>query len=89
MLARFSGTVVDRDLSVLRIETKLERRTDMKTLQRVVLVAVLAAIGGAIYHVSAQGPMRPAVAEVAKPAPSSGNTLPTSGRYAGNGGAVN
>jgi hypothetical protein len=62
----------------------------MKTLQRVIpIVAVLAAIGGAIYHVSTQGPMRPAVAEVAKPALSSGNTLPPSGRYAGNGGAVN
>src|SRR5207249_172364 len=53
------------------------RRTDMKTLQRVLpIVAALAAIGGAIYHVSAQGPVRPAMAEVTKPAVSTGNTLP-------------
>jgi hypothetical protein len=62
----------------------------MKTLQRVLpIVAALAAIGGAIYHVSAQGPVRPAIAEVSKPAPPSGNTLPPSARYAGNGSALN
>ncbi|HSD10033.1 MAG TPA: hypothetical protein VLF14_03560 [Candidatus Binatia bacterium] len=63
----------------------------MKTLQRVLpIVAALAAIGGAIYHVSAQGPVRPAIAEVTKSAAiSPGNTLPPSDRYAGNGGAAN
>lgn len=62
----------------------------MKTLQKVLpVVAALAAIGGAIYHVNAQGPVRPAVAELAKPAVSPGNTLPPSDRYAGNGAALN
>jgi hypothetical protein len=61
----------------------------MKILQRVVpIVAALAAIGGAIYHVNAQGPVRPAITEVSKPALSPGNTLPPSDRYVGNG-AVN
>jgi hypothetical protein len=62
----------------------------MKTLQRVLPVVVaLGAIGGAIYHVRAQGPVRPAMAEMAKPAVSLGNTLPPSDRYASNGGATN
>ncbi len=62
----------------------------MRTLMRVLpIVAALAGIGGAIYHVSAQGPVRPVMAEVTKPALPSGNTLPPSDRYAGNGGAVN
>jgi hypothetical protein len=62
----------------------------MKTFQRVLpVVAALVAIGGAIYHVCAQGPVRPAMAEVTKPVVSPGNTLPPSDRYAGNAGAVN
>jgi hypothetical protein len=62
----------------------------MKTLQRVLpIVVALGAIGGAIYHVCAQGPVRPAMAEMAKPAVSPGDTLPPSDRYAGNGGATN
>jgi hypothetical protein len=63
----------------------------MNTFQRVLpIVAALAAIGGAIYYVCAQGPVRPAMAEVAKPAAvSPGSTLPPSDRYAGNGGAGN
>jgi hypothetical protein len=61
----------------------------MKTLQRVLpILTALAAIGGAIYHVNAQGPVRPAAAEVAKPALSPGNTLPPSDRYASNGGSA-
>jgi hypothetical protein len=60
----------------------------MKTLQRVLpIVAALAAIGGAIYYVTTQGPVRPAVAEVTKQVASPGNTLPPSARYAGS--AVN
>ena len=63
---------------------------NLKTLQRVLpIVVALGAIGGAIYHVCAQGPVRPAMAEVTKPALSPGNTLPPSDRYAGNGGAIN
>ncbi len=62
----------------------------MKTLQRVLpIVAALAAIGGAIYYVTTQGPVRPAMAEMTKPAISSDNTLPPSDRYAGNGAATN
>jgi hypothetical protein len=62
----------------------------MKTFQRVLpIFAAIAAIGGAIYYVCAQGPVRPAMAEMTKPAVSSNNTLPPSDRYAGNGGAVN
>jgi hypothetical protein len=62
----------------------------MKTLQRILpIVAALGAIGGAIYYVCAQGPVRPAMAEMTKPAISSSNTLPPSDRYAGNGGAIN
>jgi len=63
----------------------------MKTFQRVLpIVAALAAIGGAIYYVCAQGPVRPAMAEVTKPATvSPSNTLPPSARYAGNGEAAN
>jgi hypothetical protein len=62
----------------------------MKTLQRVLpIIAALSAIGGAIYYVCAQGPVRPAMAEVTKPAVSPGNTLPPSDRYGGNGGATN
>ena len=61
----------------------------MKTLMRVLpVVAALAAIGGAIYHVNAQGPVRPVTAEVTKPALTPGNTLPPSDRYANNGGAA-
>jgi hypothetical protein len=62
----------------------------MKTLSRVLpIVVALGAIGGAIYHVCAQGPVRPAMAEVAKPAVSPGSTLPPSDRYTSNGGAAN
>ena len=62
----------------------------MKTLQRVLpIVVAFAAIGGAIYHVCAQGPVRPAMVEMTKPAVSPGNTMPPSDRYAGNGGATN
>jgi hypothetical protein len=67
-----------------------KRRTDMRTLMRVLpIVAALAGIGGAIYHVTAQGPVRPGDGQVTKPALPSGNILPPSDRYAGNGGGVN
>jgi hypothetical protein len=62
----------------------------MKTLQRVFpIVIALGAIGGAIYHVCAEAPARPVIAEVTKPALSPGSTLPPSDRYAGNAGALN
>ena len=50
------------------------------------LVAALAAIGGAIYHVQASNAERPVAAVVAAaPAPvSPGSTLPPSDRYANN-----
>lgn len=49
------------------------------------LVAALAAIGGAIYHVQAQGPERPVAAvESAKAPVAPGSTLPPSDRYANN-----
>jgi hypothetical protein len=61
----------------------------MKTFQRIFpIVLALGAIGGAIYHVCAETPARPAIAEVTKPAISPGNTLPPSDRYAGNAGAI-
>jgi len=50
------------------------------------LVAALAAIGGAIYHVQAQGPDRPVapVAASVQAPVAPGNTLPPSDRYANN-----
>ena len=62
----------------------------MKTLQRILpIVVALGAIGGAIYHVRAQGPVRPVTVELTKPSAPLGSTLPPSGRYAGNVGAIN
>jgi hypothetical protein len=62
----------------------------VKTLQRVFpIVVALGAIGGAIYHVSAQGPVRSAMVEITKPVPSPGSTLPPSDRYASNAGTLN
>ena len=58
----------------------------MKTLQRIVpVVAVVVALGGAIYYVQSNAPVRPAAIEVSKaPAVSPGSTLPPSDRYANN-----
>lgn len=59
----------------------------MKHLQRILpVVAVIAAIGGAIYHVQSMASERPAPVEVTKAAPvvAPGNTLPPSDRYANN-----
>ena len=62
----------------------------MKASQRIFpIVLALGAIGGAIYHVCAETPARPAIVEVAKAAPASGKILPLSDRYAGNAGPVN
>jgi hypothetical protein len=61
----------------------------MNTFQRrFPIVVALGAIGGAIYHVCAETPAPPAIAEVAKPALSPASTLPPSDRYAGNAGAA-
>jgi hypothetical protein len=61
----------------------------MKTFQRILpIVMALGAIGGAIYHVCAETPARPAVVEVAKAVPPSGSTLPPSDRYASNAGTL-
>lgn len=58
----------------------------MKTLLRIVpVVAVVVALGGAIYYVQSNAPVRPAAVEVSKaPAVSPGTTLPPSDRYANN-----
>jgi hypothetical protein len=57
----------------------------MKTFQRIApVVAVVMALGGAIYYVQSNAPARPASVEVSKvPAPTQG-TLPPSDRYANN-----
>jgi len=55
----------------------------MKNLQRILpVVAVVFALGGAIYYVQSNAPVRPAAVEVSKAAPA--NTAPTSDRYGAN-----
>ena len=58
----------------------------MKTFQRIVpFVAVVLALGGAIYYVQSNAPVRPEPIQVSKaPAVSPGSTLPPSDRYANN-----
>ena len=58
----------------------------MKTFQRIVpVVAVVLALGGAIYYVQSNAPVRPEPIEVSKAQPvSPGSTLPPSDRYANN-----
>ena len=55
----------------------------MKNLQRILpVVAIVAALGGAIYYVQSNAPVRPEQVEVSKAAPAPGNTAPASDRYA-------
>ena len=58
----------------------------MKTLQRIVpVVAIVVALGGAIYYVQSNAPVRPEPIEVSKAQVASpGSTLPPSDRYANN-----
>jgi hypothetical protein len=57
----------------------------MKNIQRILpVVAVLAALGGAIYHVRANAPQLPPAVEVSKAPPVTQSTAPVSDRYANN-----
>jgi hypothetical protein len=57
----------------------------MKNFQRILpVVAVIAALGGAIYYVQSNAPARPEQIEVSKAAPAPGNTAPVSDRYSSN-----
>jgi hypothetical protein len=57
----------------------------MKNLQRILpVVAIVAALGGAIYYVQSNAPARPVAFEVSKAAPAPGNTAPVSDRYSNN-----
>jgi len=55
----------------------------MKTLQRIVpIIAIVSALGGAIYYVQSSAPKLPAPVEVSKAVTVPGNTAPVSDRYA-------
>src|ERR1051326_5032988 len=71
---------------VARSRPRGARRATMKTLQRIVpIVAIVVALGGAIYYVQSNAPVRPEPIEVSKaPVASPGSTLPPSDRYANN-----
>ena len=56
----------------------------MKTIQRILpVLAVIAALGGAIYHVLSNAPELPQPVQVSK-APVTQGTAPVSDRYANN-----